>query len=231
MFKKIDSKDKTKSDAFYSSSKSEMIINKSDIDYVFQSIYTTIILNIQKSLGKGSNWIIDSVIDHTVSISKYNRLAGSSYIKLPKELDHPRNDLINVQNTDDHECFKWCLVRYLNLANHHPRRNTKADKEFGKRLDFKDMKFPLKTRDIHKIEKKNPSALALLVMKTRKNMQFIYQNNVVKRLIIGRRRRKNIMFLSNVSIHSCKIIHYIVEENIFIVLVYMLSKSNFKASC
>ena len=40
---------------------------------------------------KGSKWIIDSVIDYTISVSKYNTLSGSSYIKLPKELDHPSN--------------------------------------------------------------------------------------------------------------------------------------------
>ena len=51
---KIESEDKTKYDNFYSSSKAETIINASDIDNVFQSIYTTIITNIQKSLGKGS---------------------------------------------------------------------------------------------------------------------------------------------------------------------------------
>ena len=51
---KIESEDKTKYDNSYSSSKAEIIINASDIDNVFQSIYTTIITNIQKSLGKGS---------------------------------------------------------------------------------------------------------------------------------------------------------------------------------
>ena len=61
VFKKIESEDKTKYDAFSSSSKGEIIINESDIDDVFQSIYTTIISNIQKSLGKGSGWIVDSV--------------------------------------------------------------------------------------------------------------------------------------------------------------------------
>ena len=44
----------------------------------------------KKFLGKDSGWIIDSVIDHNINISKHNPLAGSSYIKLPKELDHPR---------------------------------------------------------------------------------------------------------------------------------------------
>ena len=36
----------------------------------------------------GSGRIIHSVTNYNVSISKYNPLAGSSYIKLTKELDH-----------------------------------------------------------------------------------------------------------------------------------------------
>ena len=63
--------------------------------------------------------------------------------------------MINIQNTDDNACFKWYLARYLNPADHNPRIITKADKDFAKRLDFKGMKFPVKTKDIHKIEKKN----------------------------------------------------------------------------
>ena len=155
VFKKIASKNKTNYDNSYSSSKAEIIIDESDTENVFKSIYTKIRKNIQKSLEKDSGWIIDSVIDHCISISKYNRLAGSNYNNLPKELNHPRKGLINIQNTDDNECFKWCLVRYLNPADHNPRRITKADNDFATRLDFKDIKFPVKTRDIHELEKKN----------------------------------------------------------------------------
>ena len=72
MLKKIESENKTKHDIFYSHSKAETIIHKSDIDDVFKSIYTTIISNIQKSLGKSSGWVTDSVIEHNISISKYN---------------------------------------------------------------------------------------------------------------------------------------------------------------
>ena len=77
------------------------------------------------------------------------------YIKLSKELDHPRKGIINIQNIDDNECFKWSIVRYLNPADRVPGRITKADNDFAKKLDFKDIKFPVKIRDIHKIEKKN----------------------------------------------------------------------------
>ena len=75
---------------FYLNSKSETIINQNDIDGVFESVYTTIISSIQKSIRKGLGWIVDSVIDHSIDISKGKPLAGSSYIKLPNELDHPR---------------------------------------------------------------------------------------------------------------------------------------------
>ena len=59
------------------------------------------------------------------------------------------------------------MVRYLKPADYHPARITKAGKDFAKRLDFKDIKFPVKTRDIHKIEKGILLALAFLVMKTK----------------------------------------------------------------
>ena len=105
-FKKIESKENQSMTISIEAQKAETIINETDIENVLKSIYTTIIANIQKSLGKSSGWIIDSVIDHTISISKYNPLAGSSYHKLPKELDHPRKELINAQKIDDNECFK-----------------------------------------------------------------------------------------------------------------------------
>ena len=69
-FKKIQSDDKTLQSTFYSNPKAEIIINESDIDDAFKSIYSTVI--------PGLTWIIDSIIDHTLNISKYNLLVGIS---------------------------------------------------------------------------------------------------------------------------------------------------------
>ena len=72
--------------------KSRKNINESDINDVFKSIYSTIISNIKKSPENASGWITDSVIIIIIIIiviSKYYFLAGSSYIKLLKELNHP----------------------------------------------------------------------------------------------------------------------------------------------
>ena len=60
-------------------------------------------------------------------------------------------------------------MRYLNPADHKPRRITKADKDFAKWLDFKDRKFPVKVRDIHKIEKKNSISIGIFGHENKEN--------------------------------------------------------------
>ena len=89
-FEKIENDDKTEYSIFYSNSKAEAIITESDIDVLFKSIYSIIISNVSKSWGRGSGWLIHSVIDPNINISKYSPFGGSSYIKLPKELDHQK---------------------------------------------------------------------------------------------------------------------------------------------
>ena len=63
--------------------------------------------------------------------------------------------MIEIQNFDDNECFKWCLVRCLHRANPHLARIRKIDKLSGDELDFKNIKFPVNIKDIHTIERKN----------------------------------------------------------------------------
>ena len=60
---------------------------------------------------------------------------------------------MSIQNIDDNECFKWCLVKYLHPADHHAAKIIKAEKTFAKELVLNDIKFPVKIKDIHKIEK------------------------------------------------------------------------------
>ena len=69
--------DETKYNTFYLSSKAETIINESDIDDAFESICSSIISNIQKSLEKVRVGF-DAVVDHTINISKYKFLSSSS---------------------------------------------------------------------------------------------------------------------------------------------------------
>ena len=67
------------------------------------------------------------------------------------------------------------------LKSCRPIRIAKADENFANRLDFKDIKFPVKTEHSHKIEKNNSSALAPVVVKIRSNIQSVYQKSVLKK--------------------------------------------------
>ena len=51
---------------------------------------------------------------------------------------------MNIQNTDNNKCFKWCLLRYLHPLDKNPAKITKIGKKLTRRLDFKDIKFPVK---------------------------------------------------------------------------------------
>ena len=79
-----------------------------------------------------------------------------------QKIRSPKKCFINVQNIDDNECLKYCLVRYLYPADHNP------DKDFAKELDFKDIMLPVKIRYINKVKKKTVLALVFLVIKMRK---------------------------------------------------------------
>ena len=48
-----------------------------------------------------------------------------------------------------------------NPLDHNPRRIAKSDKDFAKKLDFNDIKCPVKVSDIHKIEKKNSICISV----------------------------------------------------------------------
>ena len=78
--------------------------------------------------------------------------------------------MINIQNIRDKKCFKRCLVRYLHHAHHHPARIRKADKDFAKKLDFKDIKFPVKipVKTFKKLKKKNSITISVFGYENKK---------------------------------------------------------------
>ena len=109
---------------------------------------------IHKWIRQGSAPIVSSIEGHYINIIKYEPLTGSSYIKLPTELQHNKHGLINLQNRDN-ECFRWCHIRHLNPRNDNPQRIKKTDKSFVKQLNYDGIKFPVSIKQYNKIETQN----------------------------------------------------------------------------
>ena len=125
-------KDETKYRTFYSTSKTETVIHGSGIDNVFKSIDDTIMTKTQKYQSKGSSWIIYLVMEQNINISKCKYLSSSRCVKLLKELNHSRECLINIQNTDDKKFLKWCLVKHLHPVDRNLVKIRKTKKDFAK---------------------------------------------------------------------------------------------------
>lgn len=69
------------------------------------------------------------------------------------------------------------MVFCQTLKDHHPARMTKADNDFPKRFDFKDMKLAAKTRDTRNIAKKNYVGISL----------FGYENKVKHPIYVSKK--------------------------------------------
>ena len=71
---------------------------------MFKSVISRILHRIDNWINEGSGWVIKSINSQYLNISAYNPLAGSTYIKLPVELQYPKKGLISIQNNDN-KCF------------------------------------------------------------------------------------------------------------------------------
>ena len=100
---------------------------------------------------RGSGWVLMSIDVQYLSVVMYNPLQDLSYVELPKELQHPKKGLINLQNRDN-ECFRWCHVRCLHPQKTNPDRIKKIDKEFVKELNYDGVRFPVETKDYTRVE-------------------------------------------------------------------------------
>ena len=131
--------------------------------------------------------------------------------------------MINIQNINDNVWFKWSIVRYLNPADHNPTRITKADKDFAKKLDFKNIKFPVKLRDIHKIEKKTSISFSVFGYENKKKHPIYVSRNCcegkhVDLLLIEEEGKRHHVLIKYFNTFISDYIF--VEENIFVVFVY-----------
>ena len=94
------------------------------------------------------------------------------------------------------------------------------------KVDSKEITFPVKIRDIRKIEKENSIGFTVFGYGKKEKYPIYISNKMlwkkrVDLLMIGREGQRHYVLIK-ILILSCRIILYIVEENIFVVIVYKL---------
>ena len=115
--------------------------------------------------------------------------------------------MTDIQNLDNDEYFKWCLVRYLNSEEHHRARVRKFNYDFAKELDVIDTKLRISTKF-----KKNICIIRLSAFgyedneKTRSKCRNFFKNHVGLLLIRSEGKRQHLLI--KYLIHLCMIIQF-----------------------
>ena len=145
---------KVKTEDFHFKIKAEVVLESTDLDDLYSKAKGNIIEKMSSFQSRGSNWRFRNVKNMTIDTTAYRPLKGNSYIKLPTELEN-KKVIVNMKNTKDDDCFKWCVTRSLNPVGHNAERITKDLRRQAKDLDWTGLKFPVDLRQIDKFEMNN----------------------------------------------------------------------------
>ena len=153
-----------------------------NFDYKLDHSFQEIIYRVKNWISHRFGWIVEEIYSQYLNLSSYLPLSGSTYIKLPKELDQMKG-LINIKN-DDNKCFLWCHVRHLNCADKDLGRITKKDKEIVKGLNYSGVDFPFSKKDYAKTDILNKINVNVFCCKNKVVYPVDLSNNLIIYLIL-----------------------------------------------
>lgn len=132
---------------------SNFILSKADDLNIFMSTLCNLLAHkISTFEKKDSGWSLVKINNIELNINKFSPLRGTSFIELPKDIKD-KKAVVNVKNSDN-SCFKWALLSALYPVNKNSER-TSSYSIHSNKLKFEGVPFPVKLRDISKIEKQN----------------------------------------------------------------------------
>ena len=105
---------------------------------------------------KDSGWTLHWIVKLEVNINKLNPMKGNIYIKLPNQIEE-KKACINVQNSDDNECFKWAILSDIHPVhrNQYNPNRVYSYHQYKDNLNFSGIKFPVAIKDVSKFEQQN----------------------------------------------------------------------------
>ena len=162
----------------------QIVVLKSDHFKLSQIFDSKIVPSFQKEMDdmimRGSGWSVESIQELRLNVARYEPLSGSSYLPLPDFIAKKRA-VINVKNADD-KCFMWSVLAKLHPVEKDPQRVTKYA-QYTKELDFFNIEFPVKIKDIPRFEKQND--LTVNVYSYDDEKEYLYPVHVSQNAPIG----------------------------------------------
>lgn len=173
------------------------------LDNFLKILHDTIVSKINNFEKKDSGWSLKQISSIDMNINKFNPFRGSSYIDLPQDIKS-KKAIINVKNNDN-QCFQWALLSAMYPATTHSDRVSSYTMHQYK-LKFGNCPFPIKLKDINKIEHLNNISINVFGLEYNVETK---THTVVGPLYFAKNRRSthiNLLYLSQgTKNHYCYI--------------------------
>ena len=109
----------------------------------------------------GSGWTLVKIQNLKLHFAEFKTLKGSSYLEL-REWIKSKKAVVNILNTTDNECFKWCITRAIHPIGKNQNLITGKLREQSKIFDWMGVNFPTSFDDISLFEKNNAISVKVL---------------------------------------------------------------------
>ncbi|KAJ8915327.1 hypothetical protein NQ315_008211 [Exocentrus adspersus] len=141
----------------------KVITPSSDLQKIFEEFINEILAQASEFQEKNSGWTLKQIMFLDVNINKFNPIVASSYIKLPKAIEN-KKAVLNIQN-NDMACFAWSVNAALFPSQGDPTA-TSSYPHYDTLLNFTNLEFPIKLKDIHRFEKMNNISINVFGVET-----------------------------------------------------------------
>ncbi|XP_031777427.1 uncharacterized protein LOC107981297 [Nasonia vitripennis] len=121
-----------------------------------------ILTQLEEFQEKDSGWTLTSIISLCINMKKYSPIKGSSFIPLPKFIEK-KKACVNIRNNDN-QCFKYAILSALHPSETNPNRVNQY-RMYENELNFGDIEFPVKLKDVPKFEKLNDISVNVYMLK------------------------------------------------------------------
>ena len=154
-YESVDSRRKniTTESKTYFNTETYINLESTDVKVILSQMIKEILEKISIFQMNGSGWYFKEVFSLEIHINDYKPIKGSTYIPLPDFIMR-KKAIINMENKDN-KCFLWSVLRYLHPIEKHEERLT-GIRKYENDLNFKGIDFPVKLKDIPKVENQNP---------------------------------------------------------------------------
>ena len=143
-------------------SKMTEIYKGSDLDEIINKMLAHMKTQIGNPALTNSRFVFDEVLFLDVNFHQLDLTRGSSYIPLPDWIAN-KKAVINPENENDEECFKWAVIAALHHGDikSHPKRVSNIV-GYTNNYSWSGLEFPVAIKKINEFEKNNDIAVNVL---------------------------------------------------------------------